>query len=328
MADDSHKANASHAHHHRTVADNVITAGKDANTGTGIFVAVAGGAKKLSPQTVEKILGPEKAKAVLAAAKNLGEIDPAVLATLKRGTGATNIVLTVADGVNQVSKEHGTRHKLQRTGAVVATDTVSVLPGVIAPALETGVAATGAAATGVTVAAVAIPAAAGYMVNKDANTIIETDRLYERVDAAFQPDPTRHSNLIGVEKRLVPQLKALEATYDGKGRLDLSKSGNVAKLQQAIGHERLRLEGVIEDNHSMLPREMAITSKQLQMRGNTEDAVQELRLMNSASAELNDFRQLIAERKQAAASHHDHQGPVTHGLAGQGQERQPVILRT
>jgi hypothetical protein len=194
---------------------------------------------------------------------------------------------------------------------------VGTLPGILASTgVATPVAATGAAAGGMMVATVAIPAAAAYCVGKDADTIIETTRLYEGQDKAFKPDHDRHSNLATELSKLKPQLMKEGLKFDKKGRLDMMQPAAVYKVQKVLAEEYVRLGGVMDENRSMLPRQIVITKKQGEMRYNYEDANQDRRMAGSALVELDDVRQNVKKLKQhLAQAHHVGDGHAHHGLA-------------
>jgi hypothetical protein len=238
-----------------------------------------------------------------------------MLKDLGKNLSRAGLVVTVAEGINDVSKEKGAGHKAQRATAVFVEDAVKVTPGILASegavTMAGGIVETGGL--------IVVPAVAGALIKLDADTIIDGKRLYEKADNASQPDKA-HSNLIGQERELASTLKDMGVTYDKKGNVDLTVGSNRQKLQRALHDTHDKLAHVIESNDGLLLRDAPLwRGKQLT---NFNEAKIELGSVDAAIADLGEVRAQMAANKHAKAQHVKADDTVTHGLHKQPQIKQ------
>lgn len=244
-------------------------------------------------------LGVSTTGLVVEGLKQTGRYAPELLHSIEHGLGKANILLTVADGVHQVYKEDGAYHKVQRTGAVLTETAAATGTGsfVASGLVVDGVAATGGVAVGGAIVTVALPIVTTLIVAKGADTVIDTTRLYEGVDSSFALDTARHSNLITASAKLKPRLQELGATYDASNKLDLTKPENRERLAQAMREEHERLHALTQQNEPLLPRWVQFTDEQSHRRGMYESTQEDIRMLKSASTELEDVNQALRSKE-------------------------------
>lgn len=242
---------------------------------------------------------PEAAKNKLM---NLGKKMPDGMGTTLRRTAAgAGVAIDVADGVNRVASEEP-EYRGARAAGVVLEKGVSIAPSLM---VATGAAAVPVGATAT--AAFVIPAAAAFLIKKDTDLVVETMKIYDRVDATFKPDFRNFSNLNGLIAKNKQKLRSEGATFDANGRLDLTQDSNRRIVQKVINEIRHESGEEVKATHRRLrPRPMQSSENEM--------ARMDEREADSALAELDVIRKAIAKAKKQERDHaHD---PDGHGLAG------------
>lgn len=224
--------------------------------------------------------------------------------------GNANIAIMVADGVYQISLEEGATHKTERGVAVTTTALASIgAAHLTTAALGTaGITAAGGglAAVATVAAPLVVAAAAGYVVAKQVETIIETRRVYEQEDQRFQADFKKYPNIAAIKnnaavlERVEAMAKSEGLNYNAQndkskppllgkdGQLDFSNPETERLLSKAIQGEIAEKQAEI-DNHTISPRATAVFANGRQVNKTTEaynNAKSDIQILRAASEEL------------------------------------------
>lgn len=229
-----------------------------------------------------------------------------------------NVVLNVVDIGYETYKEDGHFVDRDADGNLKAGHKTERLIASSASAVAgMGGFAAGTALAGVVGGAVILPAAAAladaYLVNKAANTIIDTRRTYEDVDKTFRPDQKRHSNFVGAMARVLGNDASNKSLQEAGVKVD-PETGRVSmttlnaaladpqegpyamgRLKALIGNISAADKSVPEPH---MPRWIQFTDAQRDARQKYEYAKMDARSMDSAQVEADGY---VAELKQKRA---------------------------
>jgi hypothetical protein len=228
-----------------------------------------------------------------------------------------NIVLTVADGVYQISREDSLRHKIQRTGALATTTGLSLTLGtagatagevaaLTGPLGAAGVAAVVAAAPVVlTVAAVTATAYTTEATIKSARAHEALDKTREgfkatRLDLDKQlgaaPNVYKYKNLPAVIGDISTNIRDdqlgrdLDRNAEGNikdpRQLTLNDPKTLAEYERALDMQIEREKTVVQENSSWIPRWVRWGEK----AGNFENAQTVLTQLKAARDELTMYK--------------------------------------
>jgi hypothetical protein len=284
-------------------------------------------AAKLAEQL--KNAAPAEGQAVEETVENVGKTGiKGFLANNKvavgRTLGGVGILFSVGGIFHSVANEKGKfldtdrdgNLKVGHKGERLIASTATAAPGLAVSGFQ--LATAGATATvGTSVAAIAVPAVAAYVIDKDAETVIETRRLYEGVDNAFTPGKhqTRHKaagpnagaydNLMPAARLLSkymvdsnlshPMKRAKDGSIADIRELDLTDGRNRRELRRVLNEAIAREQKAADDNSSLIPRWARF--------GHGVEAEQEAQMnlhqLESAETELGQFAAEVTKWKKS-----------------------------
>jgi hypothetical protein len=96
-------------------------------------------------------------------------------------------------------------------------------------------------------------------------------------------------------------MEELGAKKNADGRFDLTDSGNVEKLSQAIEEKKASLKNYMDNNEPMMPRWIQFTNSQSEYRIKFEEAKMDYRIFDSASQELPGYLAEVKAHEQKKA---------------------------
>ncbi len=236
---------------------------------------------------------------------------------LEGAIGKANIVLMVADGAYQISKEDGAKHKVQRATAVAATTGLSLTLGTAAATTAETAALTsavGTAGTALIVAAapVVLTAAAVTAAAYTAEATIQSARAHENLDESRSglvatrlhiesqlgagPNAYQYKNLPAVIGDISRNMRdeqlggRPERNADGRVKdprqLNLNDPRTLAEYEHALGREIERQEIVLRENSSWVPRWLRGGEAAVKF----EDAQTALKQLEAAREELMSYK--------------------------------------
>jgi hypothetical protein len=345
-------------------------AGKPGKTEAGTSIAGAAVAVK---GLYDGIKNGDKAQTALASGNLATSVATATVEVTKatsRGVtpalegaiGKANIVLTVADGVYQISREDSLRHKVQRSGAVATTTGLGLTLGAAGASVSEGAALTGA--LGTTGAAAAVAAAplvlTGAAVMATAYTMeaaIRTARAYEALDKTREefkatkldldkqpgaaPNVYEYKNLPAVMGDICKNIRddhlGRQVDRNTEGRiknprqLNLNDPKTLAEYGRALDMQIEQEKTVVKENSSWIPRwiqwgEKAETFENAQtVLAQLKAARDELTMYKS---EVKEYRSKAATITAAETTRHQPQRGSTHHVRPSRTEpgvRDPVL---